>query len=156
MNFITGMARAYNDQRNDVTRQLREEEDQRTMARMRAADAETVAARNERLSQAEVLRQMPPTYGDVPEARAFTQAGDVAPPSAAPAAPAARGPKLKTAPASNDIYAAPKLLADQTEAETQRLARARAPASRNGELWPSAAAPNTPCLLYTSPSPRDA
>lgn len=128
MSFIAGMARAYNDQRDDVTRQLNEEQNQRGMARMRRIDREQVLDDRERDTNADVLRTLPPQYGAVPDARDIPLNPDAAP-AATPGIATPKGDRGRvTAPRSKPgIYDNPSLLANQTEAETQRLARMRAP-----------------------------
>jgi hypothetical protein len=149
MSFIAGMARAYNDQREDVTRQLNEEQNQRDMARMRRIDREQVLDDRERDTNAGVLRNLPPQYGAVPDARDIPMNPDVAT-GAAPTGAAPRADRGRvTAPRSKPgIYDNPSLLGDQTEAETQRLARMRAPGNFN--RMPGAEPvplPNTPALI---------
>jgi len=125
-NILGGMANAYNAQRTDVQRQLGEETGQRNMARMREADREAVALRNEKRQKADILRQLPDDSA-LPGPANIPMAGDAAAPAAA-TTPGLKTPGRVNAPRSQPgIYDNPALLGNQTEAETQRLARMRAP-----------------------------
>lgn len=123
--FLGGMAQAYDDQREDVSRQLREETNQRNMARMREIDRVAVATREENRRKADILRTLPED-GVMPDPTDIPMAG--AGVATAASTPGLKKPGKITAPRSQPgIYDNPSLLANQTEAETQRLARMRAP-----------------------------
>lgn len=151
--FLGGMAQAYDDQREDVSRQLREETSQRNMARMREIDRVAVATREENRRKADILRTLPED-GVMPDPTDIPMAG-------AGAAPAAPTPGLKkpgkiTAPRSQPgIYDNPSLLANQTEAETQRLARMRAPGTVDPRSVSGAVSPES-VLRNNSPQGQKA
>ena len=86
--FLGGMAQAYDDQREDVSRQLREETSQRNMARMREIDRVAVATREENRRKADILRTLPED-GAMPDPTDIPMAGAGA--GRAAAAIAARG-----------------------------------------------------------------
>jgi len=140
--ILGGMAKAYDAQRTDVQRQLNEETSQRAMARMRETDREAVALRDEKRRKADILRQLPED-GVMPGAMDIPMAGAPAAPAQA-AAPGLKAPGRNTAPRSQPgIYDNPALLGNQTEAETQRLARMRAPGSVDPRSTSGAVSPES-------------
>ena len=151
--FLSDMAGAYNAQRTDVQRQLGEEQNQRNMARLRAQDAEAVAVREEKRKKADILRPMP-EESTLPNAVDMPMAGGAAPAPAA--APGLKKPGSTAATRSQPgIYDNPALLANQTEAETQRLARMRAPGTVDPRSVSGAVSPES-VLRNNSPQGQKA
>lgn len=148
MSLLAGMGATYDAQRQNTDRLLREETEQRNMARMRRTDREQVLNDRERDSNADVLRTLPPSYGDIPDARDIPMNADEAAGGAGISVPKVDRGRVTAPKSKPGIYDNPNLLANQTEAETQRLARMRAPGNFN--RMPGAEPvplPNTPALI---------
>jgi soluble lytic murein transglycosylase-like protein len=125
-------------------------EDERAMARTRLADTAATNARMEALKKADADRRyaaqgLPPEYS----MSGTMEPGQAAPAPGAQVAAATQGRGKVTAPVSKPgIYDNPSLLADQTEAETMRLARMRSTGTFN--RMPGATPvplPNTPAAI---------